>query len=310
MKKLVLLLGLSLISSSVFATVYDNGGRIVCGDFEESERIYLEEQRNNDFYMSTPLLYGLCLLAKGEVTGDRGLIHKGIEILDYLAVHAPENNLVANYLLAEYNYNKYSAFISDEHLDNAVMYYSRVIAMTQLYPHYPPLKYSKWEETDNMEMIAYYKLPRAYLEMFYNGVIGDYSVRLLNSASYEGDRDMPTYPKYRDKIMSSIDLAIEHARACKKLPIKPHFNKKISHLYIEICAMYYEKAMELKEIETRKQALLKKSRCKDLGSDELIASNCPEIQGLNNELISTYNSIGEEADRILYPVRNQLVANF
>jgi len=309
MKKLLLLLGLSLISSSVFATRYDNGGAIVCGDFEESEQIYLEEQRKNDFYMSTPLIYGLCLLAKGEVTGDRGLIHKGIEILYDLAIHAPENNLVANYLLGEYNYNKFSAFISDEHLDNAVMFYSRVIAMTQLYPHYPPLKYSKWEERHNIEMMAYYKLPRAYLEMAFYGIVGDFYTRQLSSPNYEGDRDIPTYPKYRDKIKSSIDLVIENARVCKDLPIKPHFEED-SELFIEVCAMYYEKAIELKALQEERQEVLRKSRCKDLGSDELIESNCPEINVLDEKFVSLFKEIGEENTRILDPIRDQLVATF
>ena len=65
----------------------------------------------------------------------------------------------------------------------------------------------------------------AYLAMFYRGVYGDYSVRLLNSPSYEGDRDLKTYPEYRDNTMGYINLAIEHAGDCKNLPFKKYFSK-------------------------------------------------------------------------------------
>jgi len=84
-------------------------------------------------------------------------------------------------------------------------------------------------------METYYFLPLVYLAMFYKGVAGDYRVRLLNSPSYEEDRDLETYPEYRDNIMGYINLAIEHAGNCKNLPLKSHFDKASSLLYKGLC---------------------------------------------------------------------------
>ncbi len=144
--------------------------------------------------------------------------------------------------------------------------------------------------------------------MFYNGVAGDYRVRLLNSPSYKGDRDLKTYPEYRDNIMGYIDLAIEHAGNCKNLPLKRHFNKHSSY-YIKVCAMYEEKARLLKEAYVKSQFILNQDRCKDIGSDETVFAYCPEHDETEHKIIDTYNSIFKETKKILYPIRDLLVSS-
>ncbi len=249
-KKIIALLGVSLIVFSSLGTGSSFGERYRSGkfgcDFEEEEKAYMEQLHDPDPYVSVTLVYAICLLLKGEVTKNQDDVSKGMLILHGLADQ--HSNIVANYWIAEYHLSGGDfKSIADKNLDLAAMYYSRTLAIIKTYNSYPPLIYSIWEETDNIEMISYYNLPLAYLEMFYNGVAGDYRVRLLNSPSYKGDRDLKTYPEYRDNIMGYIDLAIEHAGNCKNLPLKRHFRKSSDSYYIKVCAMYEEKAKLLKE---------------------------------------------------------------
>ena len=175
-------------TSPGFGTVYRTGN-LGCGDFEDTERQY-KEQLNDpdpDPYVSVTLVYALCLLAKGEVTNNQDDVSKGMLILHGLADQ--HSDIVANYWIAYYHSTggSFNTKIADRNLDLAAHYYSRTLAIIKTYNSYPPLIYSMWEKTDNIEMETYYQLPLIYLEMFYRGVYGDYSVRLLNSPSYEGD---------------------------------------------------------------------------------------------------------------------------
>ena len=303
---IVLLLVLSLISFSSFGTRYRSGS-FGCANFEEEEKAYMEQLHDPNPYVSVSLVYALCLLLKGEVTKNQDDVSKGMLILHGLADQ--HSNIVANYWIAEY-YFLGGDFVSidDRNLDLAVKYYSRTLAIIKTYNSYPPLKYIMWEETNNIEMEAYYMLPLVYLTMFYKGVTGDYQVRLLNSPSYEGDRDVETYPEYRDNIMGYINLAIEHAGNCKNLPLKRHFDKPISSYYIKVCAMYEEKAKLLKKAYVKSQFILNQDRCKDIGSDETVFAYCPEIDEATLKIVDTYDSIFEEAKEIFYPIRDLLVS--
>ena len=158
-------------------------------------------------------------------------------------------------------------------------------------------------------MKAYYMLPLIYLEMFYRGVYGDYSVRLLNSPSYEGDRDLEAYPEYRHNIMGYINLAIEHAGNCKNLPLKSHFRKTTASYYIKVCAMYEEKAKLLKSAYMKRHHILNQDRCKDIGSDEIVSAYCPEIDEAVKKISDTYYSIFEESKKIFHPIRDILLSN-
>ena len=218
---------LSAIAFFVFATSPGFGesyrsGTYGCVDFEDTERQYKERLNDPDPYVSVTLVYALCLLLKGEVTNNQDDVSKGMLILHGLADQ--HSNIVANYWIAEYHSTggDFKTKIADRNLDLAVNYYSRTLAIIKTYNSYSPLIYSMWEKNHNIEMKTYYFLPLIYLAMFYNGVYGDYSVRLLNSPSYEGDRDLETYPEYRNNIMGYIDSAIEHAGNCKNLPLKSH----------------------------------------------------------------------------------------
>ena len=167
-----------------------------------------------------------------------------------------------------------------------------------------------WEQTDNIEMNAYYQLPLVYLAMFYRWVTGDYHVRLFNSPSYEGDRDLDTYPEYRHNIMGYINLAIEHAGNCKNLPLKSHFRKSSASYYINVCAMYEEKAKLLKEAYVKRQLILNQDRCNDIGSDETVFAYCPKIYEAEQKIIDIYDSIFKESKKILHHIRDSLISAF
>ena len=158
------------------------------------------------------------------------------------------SNIVANYWIAHYHSTggSFNTNIADRNLDLAAHYYSRTLAIIKTYNKYPPLIYSMWEKNHNIEMGTYYFLHLIYLAMFYRGVAGDYRVRLLNSPSYEGDRDLETYPEYRDNIMGYINLAIEHAGNCKNLPLKSYFD--IDEAALKIVDIYDSIFKESKKI--------------------------------------------------------------
>ena len=309
MRKIVSIL--SVIAFFVFATSPGFGtryksGAFGCGDFEDTERQYKEQLNDPDPYVSVTLVYALCLLLKGEVTNNQDNVSKGMLILHGLADQ--HSNIVANYWIAEYHYSGGDfKSLADRNLDLAAHYYSRTLAIIKTYNRYPPLEYFTWENNHNIEMTAYYSLPIVYLSMFYKGVSGDYRVMLLNSPSYEGDRDLETYPEYRDNIMGYINLAIEHAGNCKNLPLKRHFKKPASPYFIKVCAMYEEKAKLLKSAYMKRQLILNQDRCKDIGSDETVFAYCPEFYEVEQKIIDTYNSIFKEIEEILYPIRDILV---
>ena len=296
------------VTSPGFGTVYRSGA-YGCGDFEAEEKAYMEQLNDPDPYVSVTLVYALCLLLKGEVTNNQDDVSKGMLILHGLADQ--HSNIVANYWIAEYHSSggSFNTNIADRNLDLAVDYYSRTLAIIKTYNSYPPLIYSMWEKNHNIEMKTYHFLPLVYLAMFYRGVYGDYSVRLLNSPSYEGGRDLETYPEYRHNIMGYINLAIEHAGNCKNLPLKSHFDK-FSPYYIKVCAMYEEKAKLLKEAYVKRQLILNQDRCKDIGSDETVFAYCPEIDEAELKILDTYDSIFKESKKILHPIRDSLISAF
>ena len=293
-------------TSPSFGTVYRTGN-LGCGDFEDTERQYKEQLNDPDSYVSLTLVYALCLLAKGEVTNNQDDISRGMLILHGLADQ--HSNIVANFWIAEYHSTggSFNTNIADRNLDLAVDYYSRTLAIIKTYNSYPPLIYSMWEKTTNIEMKAYYMLPLIYLAMFYRGIYGDYSVRLLNSPSYEGDRDLEAYPEYRHNIMGYINLAIEHAGNCKNLPLKSHFRKSSASYYIKVCAMFEKKAKLLKSAYMKRQHILNQDRCKDIGSDETVFAYCPEIDEAVKKISDTYYSIFEESKKIFHPIRDILL---
>ena len=291
-KKVVLLLGLSLICFSSFGVRYKSG-KFGCHHFEIAEIQYKQQLNDPDPDVSVTLIYAFCLLLKGKVTKNQYDVSKGKLILQGLADE--HRDIVANYWLAEYYFSGGDfKSIADRNLKLAAKYYSNTLDIIKSYNSSPYIRYNMWYGTKDIEMLARYSLPLVYLAMFYKGVAGDYQVRLLNSPSYEGDRDLETYPEYRDNIEDNIDSAIKHAGKCKNLHLKRHFDKSLFPYYIKVCAMYKEKAKLLKEAYVKSQLILNQDRCKDIGSDETVSAYCPESDEIKQKTIDTFNSIFEK----------------
>ena len=306
MKRFILILGLSLMCYSSFAGTNYKVGAEACFNFEEKEQAYQEQLYDPDPYVSVTLFYSLCLLLKGKRENNRAEIGQGIDLLHQLAYGG--NSVVANFLLAEYHATAGTfKHIPDYNLEKAVEYYNRTLAIIKTYSNYPPPKYMLWEKRRSMELGAYYQLPRVYLVMFYVGFIGNYNIKLHASPSYEGNREDKTYPEYNQNIVHNIDRMIEHAWNCKEIKIKSHFKKDIALAYKKVCKVHYDKAKDLKRIHEEFHALLSQKRCNDIGSDEMVFANCPEIDGLMEELNSTYNSIFEEAEVIFEPLGDRII---
>lgn len=293
--------------SSAFGTDY-RVRNLNCLDFEDKEKKYMEQWGDSDPNVS--LSYGLCLLIKAEATDNQQDTANGIRVMHDLK-DEPNSAVPARFFLAEYHLSGGSFYkAADYNLDLAAHYYSHTLALIKAYNPYPPPIYIRWEKAYNIEMTSYFKLPVVYLKMFDFGVVGDYRLRLLNSPSYKGDRNLKTYPDYRENIMEYISLAIKHAGNCSKLPLKRHFNKAFSPYFINLCGMYEEKAKLLKDIQRRRNLILSQDKCQDIGSDEVRQTHCPEIDELDKEFTDAFNSIDEESDRIIASVYDVLISSY
>ena len=138
--------------------------------------------------------------------------------------------------------------------------------------NYPGLDYIFFEQAFEIEMVSYYTVPVVYLIMYTLGVIGDYNFNLLESPSYEGDRNLKTYEKFRRFTQGFIDKALYHAQGCINVPQKPYFNPNTYKVYRSVCQVIKQKTLKLKELEDERVKILgQHSNCQDLNE-----INCPE----------------------------------
>ena len=75
MKKWVLMLGVTFLCFSSFATDYTFGSR-TCENFEG-----IEEDYNKYHNIDDKIRYANCLLVKGNYVGDQSLVEEGVNIL-------------------------------------------------------------------------------------------------------------------------------------------------------------------------------------------------------------------------------------
>ena len=282
------------------STVYLLGNdAFSCRDFEARESAYLYQFHDPDPDMDVILKYTICLLAKGQVIGDRGLVDKGLYILHELDLdpsYEDTSFIVANFIRAIYfaTGGDFSIY-GDQNLVIATEYFSRVLGLIKALDSIAELDYpynphgGSWEEDFQIELDTYYQLPRLYLEMSYYGVKGYHHQNVLHSPSYEGDRDLETYPDYRDNVMDYIDLALKTASDCKNLPMKKHFYSDFYSTVIQACTSFYESAELLKDNQWKRQVLFSLDRCKDVGSERMIRANCPELDKLDDEFDRIYS---------------------
>ena len=85
--------------------------------------------------------------------------------------------------------------------------------------------------------------------------------------------------------------------------------KSSASYYINVCAMYEEKAKLLKEAYVKRQLILNQDRCKDIGSDETVFAYCSEIDEVELKIVNNYDSIFEESKKIFHPIRDILLSS-
>ena len=292
MIKFCMALLLSLFCYSSLATSYTRGNQ-TCGDFERTERYATIIDVDS---LAVRLVYAMCLIVKGEAVENRSEVNKGLSILYPLADDA--DNVAAAIFLADYHATGGTfRTIADDNLHTAMKYFLKTLAIIESFgSNYPTLKYMVWERDHSMELNAYLLVPELYLRMYYLGWIGDFSSRVLKSPSYKGDRDLKTYPEHRSTVYY-LERAIDHAGKCRYLRKKDHFNKDLYPRYVQICEIYQETAITLKELELKRHEILSQSNCQDLTLGE--HPTCPEID-------LSYKEVGDLLDEMYKKVSDIL----
>ena len=230
------------------ATEYKRGNW-VCEDFEDSERFYKNHPDNVAYQVG----YGVCLVIKGEDAEGMALLH-----------HAADryNDIGAAFFIAEYiNYGSDLELPTDDRaIDEAIEAFYRVLFFIDLEPSYPR-DYRVSEYDLQMELYAHYQVTILYMEKFALGSIGLYARHLVSSPSYEGDRDISTYPAYSPYTRDSLKKTIEAADSCLQLPKKRHFRDQHYTATRKACRLFRDAAQALLPLEEEQRLLLARESC-------------------------------------------------
>ena len=143
-------------------------------------------------------------------------------------------------------------------------------------------------------MVSYYTVPVVYLIMYNLGVIGDHDFNLLESPSYEGDRNLKTYKKFRRFTQGFLDKMLEHSQGCINVPQKPYFNPNTYKTYRSVCQVIKQKTLNLKELEAERMKILgQHSKCQELNE-----SNCPEYYEVEQKIWDTIDEFLAESKEL------------
>ncbi len=245
--------------------------------------------------------YATCLLAKGEND------FEALRRLHYLADH--HEKVSAAFEIARYieTGGEFEHEIDVDNINKAIEAYYKVLFLINLDPRYPNNGHWVYEIAKQMELQSSYALPFLYNNKFINGFAGIHFDRLLQSPSYEGDRNKNTYPEYSPYTLDSLDKMIEHGRECQHLPLKNHFEINHYKSITEGCRLYADTAEALKPLEQKRLGILNQESCQDLNEN-----NCPEYYQITNEILDLrdQNAIDQdEAFRFLWEYQKQQAQN-
>ena len=290
--KAVLVSALLASSAQSFATKYTRG-HFACGDFEEMERLYKMEPDSINYQAG----YASCLLAKGEND------FEALRRLHYLADH--HEKVSAAFEIARYTETggEFEHEIDVDNINEAIEAYYKVLFLINLDPRYPNNGHRVYEVAKQMWLQSSYALPFLYNNKFLHGAIGTQHDRLLQSPSYEGDRNIKTYPEYSPYTLDSLDKMIEHGRECQHLPRKNHFEINHYKSITESCRLYADFAEALKPLEQKRLGILNQESCQDLNEN-----NCPEYYEVEKEMTDLFKQHkidDDEAFRHLHAYQKQ-----
>ena len=190
-----------------------------CGDFEDTAGLYKNTPTASGYAMG----YARCLLARGD--GD------DVRALNMLEVEAKNGHVPAAYLLALYiatNGAKNGKEWDRHSYKEAFHAFGRVIHLINLQQDSYPKGMAHPEYSDQYELHAYYYLVLFAYRQASNGLNTSHKSHLIRSPSYTGNKEelkLKLYPRYRPCILHNLQLTIQNAETCAKLPMKDHFEK-------------------------------------------------------------------------------------
>ena len=280
---MLILFSLVFFSCADLALANSSRGNWICGDFKDAEQDYRVDPEN----IYNRIGYAHCLIVKGKDS-------EGLAILHNIVDHSTHPARVkAAWMLANYisTGGTFEDTIDKDNINEAIEAYGRVIFFISLDPNYPQ-KTSLYEEEAQIELTSHYRLPLLYSEKFKKGATGTDNMHLLSSPSYNGDRDLKTYPEYSPYTIDSLQKAIEFADQCLALPLKRHFQSSSYRNYIAGCRVLKEAAQDSLPLERQRLVLLDTDSC----SNDL--PQCLEYQEIKSEMVSIIRQAGSELRQI------------
>ncbi len=254
-------------------------GRYACTDWSE------EDFRLNPEDLDAQYFYYSCLVIQGR--DSEGLPH--LYILADHHSHLLASDFLADYLTTDGRLENPWTHVT---IDEAIKYRMHTQAIIKLMPHYPE-PYEFIERFEQLELNSAYGLPHLYLLKYELGIVGDYRKRLLQSPSYQGDRDKETYPKYNSYMRDSLNNVIRYAGECASQPQKAHFNPGRYQATVKSCRLMKEMALTVFPLEEKREGILRQSHCEDLNED-----NCPEYYETHREIKNLMSEYNKEYDRL------------
>ncbi len=231
-------------------------GRYSC-DFSRAEKRYKADPTN----IAKEIAYSACLALR-----TRG--NDAVEGLSRLRRIAKQHNHpFAALYVTEYveTGGRFQAPIDFDNINEAIFGYGQVLTYINWEPDYPhgdPIDYILDESRSQMELRAYYRIPRLYKSKFRKGFYGLYHEHLLTSPGYKGDRNLKLYRKYSLYTQDSLEKVIAAANRCLALPRKGHHRPRRYEFNKKACRIYKEEAMALRPLEDKRLVLLATESCR------------------------------------------------
>lgn len=281
----------SMFACGVFALVFAAGGvegneykrgNLTCTDFKDAEEKYESDPTGG--YADA---YALCLLARGDddlravsILEDEIRSRNNVASADLLALYIATGGTMQQYQLDKNNYNEaFHAYAQTLHLINHQLDYPKGFVIT--------------EEAEQHELTAYRYMVYISYKKYVTAADSSHNIYLLQSPTYQGDRDLDIYPQY--EILDSLQQTIEIAGICANLPLKHHFQPKRYRQTIEYCQVIKRFAGELLVLETKLLTLLNDEEC---AQDIEQCSEYDEIA--MKEIYPLIEKSYSESDRIWY----------
>ena len=273
-------------------------GSIGCGGWEWIKQNYKDHP--NDF--GAQYAYAGCLFIKGKHQGNPGEVDTALYMLYTLAddyKHITSSNFLGEYLKTDGTMNNFGFDAGINNLDRSIDYYQQVLAEIDLrngfYASFDDYEYRTVELSKQMELQSHKMVPLIYLQKYFWGWTGSDNQKLLESPSYEGDRNLETYPEYAPYTEHSLMQMKETAQACLSVPLKEYFKPQAYHLVRELCRNYKEQAEKLYELESKRLEELAQDYCRDM-----LSETCPQ-----DSMIEDIQSIINEYYEINEPLRQK-----